>query len=182
MPDDTNPIGRMTRSPVSATDGTLLVGEGEVITADVVDRCRAAGRLDELLVAAGAVEEVIAAPGDRSRYTSRTPAPALSSRTFGRSHVRAVAGLGGGTSSPDLTSSAATQLEAQIREALGRPVDRVILDAEDNVILNFGDIITNRAIDLARRAGVLDLVISSVSYQGRMILLTASDLRLPVDR
>ncbi len=46
--------------------------------------------------------------------------------------------------------------------ALGRPVTRVILDQDDNVILNTGEIITNRAIQLSREADVLDILVDSV--------------------
>jgi hypothetical protein len=53
-------------------------------------------------------------------------------------------------------------MEKRIKRALGRPASRVILDADDNVILNTGDIITNRAVLAAREAGVLDILVDSV--------------------
>jgi len=41
-------------------------------------------------------------------------------------------------------------------------VTRVILDGDDNIILNTGDIITNRAVQAAADAEVLDILVDSV--------------------
>ncbi len=43
-----------------------------------------------------------------------------------------------------------------------RPVTRVILDPEDKVILNVGELITHRAIRQATESGVLNILLSSV--------------------
>lgn len=53
----------------------------------------------------------------------------------------------------------------EIKNALGRPSTRVILDREDNVILNVGDLITNQAIERARSADMLDVLLDSVDEQ-----------------
>ncbi|HSI20423.1 MAG TPA: PRC-barrel domain-containing protein [Verrucomicrobiae bacterium] len=52
--------------------------------------------------------------------------------------------------------------EGKIKAALGKPTNRVIFDTHDEVILNTGDLITNEAVDRARQAGVLDVLLSSV--------------------
>ncbi len=52
-----------------------------------------------------------------------------------------------------------------IEQALGRPVTRVILDAKDNVILNVGELITNRAIQQATENGVLNILLNSVYFK-----------------
>ena len=49
-----------------------------------------------------------------------------------------------------------------IKNALGRPSKRVILDRQDNVILNVGDLITNQAVEHARSADMLDVLFASV--------------------
>lgn len=54
--------------------------------------------------------------------------------------------------------------EKQIKHALGRPVTRVILDRHDQIILNTGEIITHQAIETARLAGVLDILLNSVGH------------------
>jgi len=53
----------------------------------------------------------------------------------------------------------------RIRRALGRPVTRVILDAEDRVILEVGATITNESIRASRAAGALDMLLDSVSMR-----------------
>jgi hypothetical protein len=65
----------------------------------------------------------------------------------------------------------------RIKQVLGRPVTRVILDAQDRVILNVGEIITNQAIAKARLAGVLDILFDS-AYQGEP-QFTTDQLRAP---
>ncbi len=45
---------------------------------------------------------------------------------------------------------------------LGRPVNRVILDQHDRVILNVGELVTNKAITEARQANMLDILLDSV--------------------
>jgi MYXO-CTERM domain-containing protein len=50
----------------------------------------------------------------------------------------------------------------RIKYALGRPSNRVILDRQDRVILNVGDLITNQAIEQARMANMLDVLLDSV--------------------
>lgn len=67
--------------------------------------------------------------------------------------------------------------QEQIKQALGRPVTRVILDSQDNVILNTGEVITNQAVRRARAAGVLDILLDSV-YEGDAPL-SAEDSRAP---
>ncbi|MGD2181780.1 hypothetical protein [Lusitaniella coriacea] len=50
----------------------------------------------------------------------------------------------------------------QIKNALGRPVLREIFDENNERILDVGDLITYRAIERAKNADVLDLLMSSV--------------------
>jgi hypothetical protein len=53
----------------------------------------------------------------------------------------------------------------------------VILDRQDNVILNVGELITNQAVDRSRQEGVLDILLSSV--YDKKPELSAGDLRAP---
>lgn len=53
--------------------------------------------------------------------------------------------------------------ERRIKAALGHVTDRVVLDHEDNVVLERGEIITHKAIEQARQAGVLDILLGSVA-------------------
>lgn len=69
------------------------------------------------------------------------------------------------TSRADEASERSQSERDRIKEVLGRPVTRVILDAQDRVILNVGEIITNQAVGQARLAGVLDILLDS-AYRG----------------
>jgi hypothetical protein len=55
---------------------------------------------------------------------------------------------------------------------------KVILDRTDNVILNFGDIITHQAIQRAHEAGGLDSLLGSV-YRAT-VELSMKEMRVPV--
>ncbi|MGF1519424.1 MAG: hypothetical protein ACFCVB_16710 [Nodosilinea sp.] len=55
---------------------------------------------------------------------------------------------------------------------------RVILDEQDQVMLNVGDLITHKAIDRARKADSLEILLGSV-YTKAPELMTRSDLRAP---
>lgn len=59
--------------------------------------------------------------------------------------------------------------QEQIKDAMGRPVTRVIKDQENNVILNIGDLINHKAIKEARQAGVLRTLLDSVYQKVKII-------------
>ena len=56
---------------------------------------------------------------------------------------------------------------------------KVILDREDNVILNLGDIITHQAIQRAHESGGLDSLLGSV-YKGE-VEFTKEEMRAPAE-
>lgn len=66
-----------------------------------------------------------------------------------------------------------------IKNALGRPSNRVILDRQDNVILNVGDLITNEAVERARAANMLDVLLDSVDEQAPPIMNEERSARVP---
>lgn len=66
----------------------------------------------------------------------------------------------------ELKGTATHKMEQnKIKEALGRPVSRVILNEQDEPILDAGEMITHGAIQKARDAGVLDILLNSVSQE-----------------
>ena len=78
----------------------------------------------------------------------------------------------------DLQGRSAQALEEKrIRGALGRPTTRVILDRQDEVILNVGELISHKAIDNARSAGILDVLLDSVYTETPHLSL--DELRAP---
>ncbi len=52
--------------------------------------------------------------------------------------------------------------QKRIQGALGRRVNRTILDHEDNIIISKGDLITHEAIERARKAEILGILLDSV--------------------
>lgn len=68
--------------------------------------------------------------------------------------------------------------EQRIKSAVGRPVSRVIFNQEDQIILNTGDLITHQAVEQAREAGVLDVLLDSVYSEKPQ--LSKDDLRAGV--
>ena len=52
--------------------------------------------------------------------------------------------------------------DSRINGALGKPASRVVLDKSDAIILNVGDTITHEAVEKARTAGELEVLLSSV--------------------
>ena len=52
-----------------------------------------------------------------------------------------------------MSLSTITRRGPEISDAIGRPVTKVILDRDDNVVLNMGDIVTHQAIQRAHEAG-----------------------------
>ncbi|KAM3090471.1 PRC-barrel domain-containing protein [Phormidesmis sp. 146-35] len=64
------------------------------------------------------------------------------------------------------------QHQQRIESALGRPVTRVILDPQDQVILNVGEIITHEAVRRADAGGVLNILLNSV-YKEHPIIAEA---------
>ncbi len=56
--------------------------------------------------------------------------------------------------------------QEEVKNALGRPVTRIILDKKNNIILNIGDLITYHSIREAAKAGSLGILLASV-YRNR---------------
>lgn len=136
-------IGRTVGRDVYADDGTAVALRGMVVDPMTVERARAYGKENQLLGAVGL---------------------ASTQETMGQTRESISGALSGLKSRID-------ELTAQQREdrqrkrlnnALGRPVTRVILDEQDNIILDTAQIVTHQAIERARAAGVLDILLDSI--------------------
>jgi hypothetical protein len=60
--------------------------------------------------------------------------------------------------------------QRRIDQAVGRRVGRTILDPSDNVILNQGEMITYLAIQRAKEAGVLEILLDAVVKENMFAL------------
>ncbi|AWN24092.1 photosystem reaction center subunit H [Deinococcus irradiatisoli] len=160
-------LGKRVRSDVYGPHRTLIAAQGQIVTQGVLDRARQLGREDDLLQATGVSTGSNADAGgpalgeQLSAGVANVSAGASSlldraKQWLGEKHEQAL-------SSAEQHGNA--DEEQRVRDALGRPVNRVILDPNDTIILNIGEIITNKAVAAARAAGILDMLLSSVSTE-----------------
>jgi uncharacterized protein YrrD len=147
-------VGRTAHKEVLTPEDTPIVSEGDTITQEHVETARTTGRLPQLLMSAG----VGPAREGIDNIGEQTGQSWSDMRTEARDLWNQI--TGGYTRMVDQTDD--KFMQRRVKHALGRPVTRVILDADDNIILNTGDIITNRAVQAANEAGVLDVLVDSV--------------------
>ena len=157
--------GRRAYQSVYTPEGYIVAAQGQIVTLQVIDRAKTHHQEAALLEAVGL----------SSSGAAQSKASMLASSTGDRlSSTTAVVGdhLQEGAAklwdkvketANDLQERSAEAIdEKRIRGALGRPTTRVILDTNDEVILNVGELITHKAIDSARSAGLLSLLLDSV--------------------
>ncbi len=170
--------GRRVQQSVRNADGLIIAASGQIVTEQVIERARTYNREAELMDAVG----LTAGEAARSSASGVTSSATDSLRS-GATQVSATAsGLldRAREKISELRDSAAQEAEERrITNALGRPVNRVILDQQDNVILNVGELITHKAVDEARASGVLEVLLSSV--YDKEPELTTDDLRAPTE-
>jgi uncharacterized protein YrrD len=166
-------VGCRAGSDVLDDSGSVIVAVGQRVQLAHVQRARAGGGLDALYAACGM---------ERPVPVSEQLAGAMESagETAGDLWSRFTARLS------EMTDSAGRRLDAQqtrsqldrIHDAIGRPVTKVFLDREDNVILDLGDLVTHQAVQRAHDAGMLDSLLANV-YQGD-VTFSRDEMRAPV--
>ncbi|MBE9137258.1 PRC-barrel domain-containing protein [Nodosilinea sp. LEGE 07088] len=180
-------LGQRAETTVRTPSGVVIVAAGQIVTETVLERARTHRQEQALMDATGLSLDAALRQGASQRL-QRTNEQ-FKQRT-------AIAGRQLQTGASQLQSEAATlwavlqrqatnaQVQVQqfienrrIQGALGRPVTRVMLDEQDQVILNVGDLITHKAIHRARAAGCLEILLGSV--YSHTPELTRSDLRAP---
>jgi uncharacterized protein YrrD len=167
-------VGRRPTHDVEDDEGRILVAAGQRIEPAHVDEARERGRIDELTEATGV-----------GRPTSDGRAPA---EAAGADLADAAGSLWDQfrRKVSEMTDATGRRLDEQetrrrlheIEDAVGRPVTKVILDRQDSVILNLGDIITHQAVQQAYEAGALDSLLTSV-YRGEVVL-GREEMKAPV--
>jgi uncharacterized protein YrrD len=168
--------GRRVQHLVQSNEGLIVAAPGQIVTPLVIERAKIYHREQELLQAVGLSSNEAArdktgnavnVAGERFKATAQSTGEQLqgASKSLWAKMKDAI---------NDLQERS---LQARIQGALGRPVTRVILDKQDGVILNVGELITHEAISSAREAGVLDPLLSSV--YNKKPELSLEDLRAP---
>ena len=143
-------LGKTAGREVSALNGETIVAPGQTITETMLERARLDGKEKELIAAAGL--------GVASQGVDTVKEGAANLWDT----VKAKAAELTGAAHEKKAEYDASAEQSKINNALGRPTTRVILAADDAVILNTGDLITHAAIDRAREAGALDVLLDSV--------------------
>jgi uncharacterized protein YrrD len=155
-------IGQRAGRDVEDDEGGVLVANGQRVGPDDVERAKAAGKLPELTAAVGfgQVGTAGAATGDALGDAGDRAADLWDRFTAKLGEMK------------DATGQRVDEQQTRsrlmaIEDAVGRPVTKVILDLEDQVILDLGDLITHAAIQRAHDAGALDTLLGSV-YKGEV--------------
>jgi uncharacterized protein YrrD len=167
--------GRRVSQVVRSPEGPIIAASGQIVTDQVIERAKTYHQEQALLEAAGlSVGDVVR---DRSSHAMTIASDRLSTTTeqiqSGAKDLWAQMKVS--TQTLQDRGSQAIE-EKRIKGALGYAVNRVILDQNDQVILNVGEIITHRSIVLARQAEVLDVLLNSVHTEKPHLSL--EDLRV----
>ena len=169
-------VGRRVQEDVRSSVGSLIAVQGQIVTPEVAERARELG-LEERLVAATQAPGLQTPPvPDRAELRERA-SDLRDNLADGLSNVSQNVSQGAnellgrakswlGERREDIEDSLDRQEQeahqARIRDALGRPVTRAVLTRTDRVILQPGELVTHAALDEARAAGVLGLLLDSV--------------------
>ncbi|MBD2497273.1 PRC-barrel domain-containing protein, partial [Nostoc sp. FACHB-280] len=153
--------GRRVLQTVRAEDGLIIAASGQIVTESVLDRVQTYGKEAELLNAVG-LDLATAVRSSANDTWLETKVQLRDSANIAQENLntfwRALK-----KQSENLQGRSTRAIKKQrIEQALGRPVTRVILDPEDKVILNVGELITHRAVRQAEESGVLNILLSSV--------------------
>lgn len=154
-------VGQSAGCDVDLPNGSTLVATGMIITQTMMDTARAYGKQNELVAAAGlGTVSAEAGTATTTGQDTLTQAKATAGGVF-ESIKEKFADLTGTAQEKKAQYDEGAELR-KINHALGRPITRLLLAKDDSVILNTGDIITNKAVSLARDSDVLDVLLDSV--------------------
>lgn len=150
-------IGRRSGMDVMDENGGVVVANGQRITAEHVEAAEQSGNLEVLkqAVTAGERQEIADRVGADVEKLSDAAGNVWDRFTTKLSEVTDAQG--------NRVDEQQTKAKlSEISDAIGRPVTKVILDRDDEVILDLGDIITHQAVQQAHESGMLDTLLASV--------------------
>ena len=157
--------GRRVNKMIFTPEGSVVAVEGQIVTPRVIERAKTHHQEQALLEAVGLTT------GDALRVTGSNVGQQVKEGAKGLwEQVKETAS--------NLQDHGTQAIEdKRIKGALGRPVTRVILDRNDEVILNVGELITHQAIAVSRDADVLEVLLDSVYTETPTLSL--NELRAP---
>ncbi|MBW4576527.1 MAG: PRC-barrel domain-containing protein [Aphanothece sp. CMT-3BRIN-NPC111] len=138
-------LGLRVRRSIKTQEGVYVAALGQIITEKLIARAKMYRQERELIAAV-----CLTRPNTSEQLYKRALSP--------KKNVGSV-----GKRIKEIQERSAQAIEKwRIKRAVGFPVNRVILDKYDNVILDAGELITYKAIEQARQASVLSILLSSV--------------------
>ena len=164
--------GYRVRQFVRSDDGFIIAAPGQIVSDSVVKFAQRFHQEESLLQAVGLstrdaaqsrANGMATVTGDRLRVSTHKAEDQIQE---GAQKLKVEANylwqqLRTGVADFQDRSSQAIE-QKRILGALGRPVNRVILDQQDQVILNVGELITHQAVEISRQSGVLEVLLGSV--------------------
>ncbi|MBW4562729.1 MAG: PRC-barrel domain-containing protein [Mojavia pulchra JT2-VF2] len=153
--------GRRVLQTVRANEGLIIAASGQIVTESVLDRTQTYGKEAELLNAVGLDLATVARSSANDTWLE-TKVQLRDGASIAQKNLNSFWQALKKQSEKLQGRSTRAMKKQRIEQALGRPVTRVILDPEDNVILNVGELITHRAVRQAEESGVLNILLSSV--------------------
>ena len=175
--------GRRVNQMVRTDQGLIIAAPGQIVTEQVINRARTYHKEAELMAATGMSTTDAARHAMSGTGTSISSAATTAGASLQESAQNMKEGAGSlwerikAKVSETQETTAREAEEQRIKYAVGRPASRVILDKQDNVILNVGELITHKAVEDARQAGVLDMLLNSV--YDKEPELSQAELRAP---
>jgi len=149
--------GRRVQQMVHTSEGYVIAASGQIVTSRVIERAKQHHQELALLEAVGL--------STNQAVQAKTGTLTSTTGDYVKEGAKHLWEQAKETAADLQTRSTDAIAERRIKGALGHPVTRVILDHNDEVILNVGDLITHQAIDMARQADALDILLDSVSTQ-----------------
>lgn len=164
-------IGHRIQSMVRSNDGEIIAAPGQIVSQRMVEQAREYGEETALINATG-----LSTQEEAKRQSTMIAEDKIEQLQAGGEQMQQQAGQALDhannalewfkQTADDLFDKGTSEIEKRrIRGALGRPVNRVIFDTRDNVVLNIGELVTHRAIKDARQAGVLDILLDSIHHE-----------------
>jgi uncharacterized protein YrrD len=162
-------VGRRAATLVRTRDGLIVAAPGQIVTEKTIERAQIYHLEEALLRSVGlSTSNAAKSSANEALDAAGYAADSVSAALAGRVGDRLESGLSQSiewakqTGEKLLTQTTHALEQQQIKGALGRPATRVILDRQDRVILNAGELITHQSIEAARHAGMLEVLLSSV--------------------
>jgi len=155
-------LGRRVKTDVRGSAGALIAPAGQVVTQAVIDRARMLRKEEDLLAAVQLdtpITQRLSQTG--TQVGSQLSTGVQSAQETSANLLDRARGWLGRTQEQAMDAAEDRRIEG----AVGRPVNRVILDKQDQIILNIGEIITHKAVEQARQGDVMNILLSSVSTE-----------------